>query len=255
MTYSALPDGDFPFSVVATDRAGHTTTAGTTVRVAATPFETQLTAVPDALLNRAEAEFAFASPAPGATFQCSLDSAPFTACVSPLRLTGLADGGHALAVRAVGPGARVDATPARTTFTVDTTAPETIISWAPPPILTAREFSLAFTASEAATFVCSVDGAAAAPCASPLQLTGLSEGAHSVVVTATDAAGNVDPTPARSDFTVIIPALPPAPRPTRDPGAEERAHVRDGGQDGLAQDAPQDRETEDHAALGVREPR
>jgi len=108
----------------------------------------------------------------------------------------------------------VDPTPATHTFTVDTTAPETIIAWAPPPILTAREFSLAFTASEAATFVCSVDGAAGVPCASPLQLTGLGEGPHSVLVTATDAAGNVDPTPARSDFTVIIPALPPAPSPT-----------------------------------------
>jgi hypothetical protein len=115
----------------------------------------------------------------------------------------------------------VDATPARTTFTVDTTAPETIISWAPPPILTGRAFSLAFTASEAATFVCSVDGAAAAPCASPLQLTGLAEGAHSVLVTATDTAGNVDPTPARSDFTVIIPALPPAPRPTVTPAPKQ----------------------------------
>ena len=213
-TYSGLPDGEFPFTVVATDALGHATTRQATVRVGAAPFETQLTAVPDALLNRTEAEFAFASPAAGATFQCSLDSAPFTACVSPLRLTRLADGAHTLAVRAVGPGARVDATPARATFTVDTTAPETIIAWAPPPILTTREFSLAFTATEAATFVCSVDGAAAAPCASPLKLTGLSEGAHSVAVTATDAAGNVDPTPARSDFTVIIPALPPAPRPT-----------------------------------------
>ena len=148
---------------------------------------------------------------------CSLDGAAATPCASPFTVAGLADGEHSVTVAAVDASGNVDATPARTTFTVDTTAPETIISWAPPPILTARAFSLAFTASEAATFVCSVDGSAAAPCASPLQLTGLGEGAHSVVVTATDAAGNVDPTPARSDFTVIIPALPPAPRPTATP--------------------------------------
>ncbi len=172
--------------------------------------ETTLTARPPALTNAATVTFDFAGG--GSSFQCSLDGAAFVACTSG-QAWPVAGGTHTFAVRSVN-NVGVDPTPATHTFTVDTTAPETIIAWAPPPILTTREFSLAFTATEAATFVCSVDGAAAAPCASPLKLTGLSEGAHSVAVTATDAAGNVDPTPARSDFTVIIPALPPAPRPT-----------------------------------------
>ena len=46
--------------------------------------------------------FTFSSDQPGAAFECSVDSAPFTACVSPYAPAGLSDGPHTFAVRAVG---------------------------------------------------------------------------------------------------------------------------------------------------------
>jgi hypothetical protein len=172
---------------------------------------TTLLSAPPALTNQRSVVFTFSGT--GDRFECSLDGEPYRACSSGDPWV-VADGSHTFAVRAVndvGP----DATPAVHDFTVDTAPPDTFITWGPPPILTTRDFSVAFGASEGGgTFACAVDGGAAAPCTSPLALAGLGDGTRSVVVTAIDAAGNVDPTPARSDFSVIVPGLPPAPGPT-----------------------------------------
>src|SRR5207245_11793589 len=47
-----------------------------------------------------------------------------------------------------------------------------------------------FHASKTATFQCSVDGATATTCTSPVSVGPLAAGAHTFKVTATDAAGN-----------------------------------------------------------------
>ena len=207
-----VPEGPHTFAVAAIDALGGRDPSPATL--AFTVDSTRpATAITSATVAGATATFAF--EAPDATASPSVRARRRRRALHVADIRRPRRGRHVFTVTAT--DAAGNSAPATRTVLVDTTAPETIISWAPPPILTTREFSVAFTASEAATFVCSVDGAAAAPCASPLQLTGLGEGAHSVVVTATDAAGNVDPTPARSDFTVIIPALPPAPSPTRRP--------------------------------------
>ncbi|MBE2320107.1 M36 family metallopeptidase [Solirubrobacter sp. CPCC 204708] len=171
-----------------------------------------LTAISAATVAGRIATFAFASPdLTAVTHTCALDgvTAP---CTSPRVYAGVGDGPHTFTVTAT--DAAGNTASATRTVTVDATPPETMIEWAPPPILTARDFALAFRAGEDATFVCSIDGAAATPCTSPLALSGLGDGAHSVVVTAIDAAGNADPTPARSDFTVVVPGVPAGPSPT-----------------------------------------
>jgi len=53
-----------------------------------------------------------------------------------------------------------------------------------------------FGADEEATFGCSLDGAAFSPCTSPVLYSGLEPGQHTFAVTAVDAAGNADPSPA-----------------------------------------------------------
>lgn len=49
-------------------------------------------------------------------------------------------------------------------------------------------------------FECRLDGAAFAPCSSPLTIGPLSPSPHSFAVRAVDTAGNVDPSPARARF-------------------------------------------------------
>jgi hypothetical protein len=61
--------------------------------------------------------------------------------------------------------------------------------------------SLAFAATETSTYTCSVDGGAFAACANPFTVK-LKKGTHTIAVRATDAAGNVDTTPAATTVTV-----------------------------------------------------
>jgi hypothetical protein len=75
----------------------------------------------------------------------------------------------------------------------DHTEPNTSLS-ASYPTGDAATFTLG--ADEAATFACSLDGAAYTPCDSPMRYSGLAPGWHTFAVRATDSAGNIDPSPA-----------------------------------------------------------
>jgi hypothetical protein len=66
----------------------------------------------------ADTTVSFAAGEEGATFECSLDGAAFAACTSPLSLTGLAPGEHALKIRGVDALGNVAAEPVQVTWTV-----------------------------------------------------------------------------------------------------------------------------------------
>jgi hypothetical protein len=61
-----------------------------------------------------------------------------------------------------------------------------------------------------ATFQCSFDGGAWAPCTSPMTLTGLTPGIHELDARATDAAGNTDAVAVRRSFLVKLDQASPA---------------------------------------------
>jgi hypothetical protein len=88
----------------------------------------------------------------------------------------------------------------------DTTPPNTVIDSGPSGAVADTSATFGFSATEPATFQCSLDGAAFASCASPVTYNGLSVGSHTFLVAATDAAFNVDPTPAEANWTVIEPS-------------------------------------------------
>jgi hypothetical protein len=118
--------------------------------------------------------------------------------------SGLADGAYTFRVRALDAAGNVDATPASASFTVDTTAPDTLITSS----TTGAASSFSFSATESpATYACRLDGPADAigafqACASPKTYTALADGTYTFRVRATDAAGNVDATPATQTWTV-----------------------------------------------------
>jgi hypothetical protein len=207
VTFGALGDGAHAFAVRARDRAGNVD-ASPAIHAwlvdTSTP-DTILLSGPSGATSSTSATFSFAASGAGAgaTFQCALDGEAYAACTSPRELTGLAAGPHAFAVRVRDAAGNVDPTPATRAWTVDLAPPHTTISSGPSGLVPMASASFSFSSNEAdATFACSLDGAAFAPCSSPFTAAQLAQGAHSFAVEAIDAAGHVDPTPATRAWTV-----------------------------------------------------
>src|SRR5215208_1337452 len=173
-----------------------------------TPPETTIDTGPTGTVNTSSASFTFSSNEAGSSFACSLDGAAFTGCSSPTSYSALSDGSQTFQVRAKDAAGNVDATPASRTWTVDTTPvdttpPQTTIDSGPTGTVNTSSASFGFSSSEAgSTFECSLDGAAFTSCSSPQNYSALSDGSHTFEVRATDAAGNVDTTPASRTWSV-----------------------------------------------------
>jgi ELWxxDGT repeat protein len=116
------------------------------------------------------------------------------------------DGPHSVSARAIDTAGN-EAVSTPQTITTDNTAPTTILTSTPPTQTNSRTATFAFSASEPATFECSLDFAAWIGCTSPTTYAGLADGHHSFRVRATDPLGNVESTgPA---FTWYLDATPP----------------------------------------------
>ncbi len=201
-----VADGAHAFSVRAKDRAGNADASPALHAWAvdtSTP-DTTLLSGPIGAAPDGNATFEFVSPdaGPGATFQCSLDNAPFIACTSPTSYAGLPMATHTFAVRVRDANGNVDPTPATRTWAVDLTPPDTTIGAGPSGAVALASASFTFTASEDSTFECSLDSASFTACTSPATFTGLAQGSHTFAVRATDLVGHVDASPATATWTV-----------------------------------------------------
>jgi outer membrane protein OmpA-like peptidoglycan-associated protein len=180
--------------------------------------DTSITAAPDALTTSHAAQFAFSSPTIGdATFECRLDAGEFAGCDSPENLSDLADGEHTFDVRAINTQAVVDDTPATYTWTVDSTAPATILTVKPADPATTTAATFEFSSDDAgATFECKLDSGAFEACTSPTSYSGLSQGSHTFELRAGDAIGN---TAATVSHTWVVDSVRPTTTITDIPGS------------------------------------
>jgi len=133
--------------------------------------------------------FTFRSTDATAAFECQIDGvAAFAACSSPFTPPALGDGPQTFRLRATDPARH--ATALSYAWTVDTIAPTVAVTGGPSGAAATPAFE--FTVSSDATAVaCAVDGAAFAPCTSPITVATLGLGAHTFTVRAEDAAGNI----------------------------------------------------------------
>ena len=196
--------GDYTFEVRAVDTSGNRSMISewdwTVDKIAP---ETSLTAGPSAPVASTSASFEFTSNEPG-TFTCSLDSGAYAACGSPKNYSSLAQGQHTFHVRATDAAGNVDASPVVRTWTVDTVAPDTVLT-ATPPVLSgssSARFEFGASGGEPATFGSTLDGGPLQACDSPFTYSSLADGSHTVTVTASDTLLNTDATPASHTWTV-----------------------------------------------------
>src|SRR5262249_35031482 len=116
-------DGNFALAVVATDNAGHSSSAIRNVSVDRTAPDTTIVAKPADPSNDTSPSFTFSSNEAGSTFECRIDGGSWTPCTSPDSLSGLSDNTHTFDVRATDPAGNTDASPATWTWHRDTTNP------------------------------------------------------------------------------------------------------------------------------------
>jgi large repetitive protein len=194
--HTGLANGNYTFSVRATDRAGQVSESisyAWTVDTSA--FSASFLASPPPLSER-NVTFELGSNRPGATFECSLDPAGppvYAACNQLVTFNNLAAGAHTFYARAEFP-AGTYSNPVSQTWTVDATGPTVTINGIGQGSWSNRETE-SFTLScnePPCSFECRRDGSAfsAAPngvCA----IGGLGNGFHSIEARATDARNNV----------------------------------------------------------------
>ena len=203
--YSGLSDGAHTFLVRATDGLGNMdqSPASHTWNIDTTAPETTITEMPDDPSNSEDGHFSFSSDDPAATFECSLDSAEYAACTVPYEYSGLSDGPHTFAVRAIDALGNTEDTPASYDWTIDTIAPDTGFVSRPADPSNVSEASFSFISTEGdSSFECNLDSAGFSVCESPKLYDTLGEGLHTFAVRAIDAAGNPDASPASYSWTV-----------------------------------------------------
>ena len=204
VTKDYTTEGLHSIDVRAFDQSGQ---LGATTSRTVMVVDTALTGGPSGLVNSRTATFDYSSGA-GISYKCSLDGAPFTTCGSGTSKTysGLGDGSHTFLVYAAN-GDWFDRIPAKQVWNIDGTPPDTVLNGGVGPAegssstSTGAEFG--FGSTEGGSFECSLDSAAFAPCATPRSISGLNPGAHRFRVRAKDSAGNVDPSPAERNWSVV----------------------------------------------------
>jgi hypothetical protein len=107
----------------ATNDAGLAAQATAQIKIDRQLPETTLVEGPTGTVASSSAAFGFSASEAGASFECSRDGGAFAACSSPQTYSGLAEGDHSFAVRALDPAGNVDATPAARAWKVRTAAP------------------------------------------------------------------------------------------------------------------------------------
>ena len=214
-----LAEGSHTVTADATDASGNRGFSPTeNFRI----LDTAITGGPahGSVTNVTQPQFTFSSAA-GLGFRCSLDGQAYTACDSGSRdYSGLLEGTHTFRVYSVD-GIWSDRIPAVRTWTVDTAPPDT--AWeSVTTAVNSRNASFAFTGLNGHSgFQCKLDGPSQAhdwaECTSAKVYGDLVDGSYSFAVRAVDVAGNADPSPVSTSWTIAATPPPPPPPPVSPP--------------------------------------
>lgn len=208
-TLTALSDGSHSFAVAGVDGFGYQGSAATRTFTVDTvqPSVSVTSPAQGAVLTTQNVSMAFTVSADAVSRTCRMDSGTIeTSCVSPKTYSFLTEGSHTFTLTASDAAGNV-ATAVRS-FLVDTTPPAlSITSPVSGQYLTSANLSATFTVgADSVAQTCQMDsGAIDSACVSPKAYSGLSNGDHTLTITARDAAGNV----RTEAVTFTVSAVPP----------------------------------------------
>ena len=210
VSYQNLADGSHTFLVraVGPDGSVDATPAFHGWRIDQSQPDTLIVIAPSNPSQSTTASFAF-----GATvneiqgYRCALDPAnvppapaAFVDCGATMTYPNLSEGSHTLFVYVISAAGVADPTPARHTWVIDLSAPETEITSGPASVTSETSASLSYRSPgepTLTTFRCRIDGGAWTACnGGSRSYEDLTDGEHVFEVAAVDAGGIVDPTPA-----------------------------------------------------------
>jgi hypothetical protein len=223
---SQLRSGSNSLVVRAIDLAGNAGEPGTLQFNADTTLPTVSFTTPAARQSSRTATFTFSASETGAVFGCGFDGADIGPCPGTATngthvasYANLADGTHTLRVRARDARGNMGPVVERS-VTVDNTGPSVLFDAPAGGSTTGSTMGVAWHVNPATvgagesgqTFTCQLDNGATNACTSPLNLSGLGNGLHTLRVTARDDLGNAGPT-ASVSWNVSAPAAQSVPVP------------------------------------------
>ena len=159
------------------------------------PPESVITSAPPRYVGAGDPTFSFEANEAG-TFTCTLSgpggdsSGP---CGSPHTVSLPSEGDYIFSVTATDEFGNVEPTPASHAVTVDTTAPEVIVTRRAPFDTSTAHFQLDAVDPAPVTFSCRIGSGDAQDCADIFTTPILADGEYTLFVTGTDAAGNATP--------------------------------------------------------------
>ncbi|MFV0318709.1 MAG: Ig-like domain repeat protein [Microthrixaceae bacterium] len=206
-----LAGASHSFAVYAVDTAGNTgPTVSRTWSVDEDVPVVTITSAPPTYSDSADATIGYSVNDPAATVECSIDGQVWQDCgptPGQVSLSGLGDGPHTVSIKATD-NVGNQSSPAVATWRVDTTDPVVSIDGGTPAVTNSTTGEVTFSVEDASptTTECRLDGTDPwTECTTGAQFPGLAEGAHTIEVRATDAAGNAGPAASWS-FTVDLTA-------------------------------------------------
>lgn len=204
-----LATGSHTLTIAATngDGTGFTTYSWMVIPPPVPPPTVTVTSGPPASTTATAATVTFNVSDPTAHVTCSLDGAPGTDCQNAFSTNGLQIGAHTLTVDAWNDAGFTTASYSWTVMALPVAAPTVTIISGPVPSADSTDASVSFAVSDpSAVVTCSLDGSAALPCTNPWTATGLDVGAHTLMISATNAGGT-----GTATYTWTVTAPPPPP--------------------------------------------
>lgn len=206
---TGLLEGQHRIDLRAIDVAGNSSIAASyvwsvDVTVPLLTFENVVPAAGTTNSRNVSAQF---TSSEAASYTCSFDGATAVACASPFTADAVSEGSHNLVVMATDLAGNM-AAPIELSWSMDFSSPQISFGTMLPSassVINSNALTVNVNATEPVIYASVLDGVDLGQGASPIELTNLNEGAHSLVLSAVDGAGNAANT-ITHDFTVDLTA-------------------------------------------------